>query len=132
MPLKAFTYLEADMNFISCTRREHPLDLSVPYTLPRVPFSFFFSHYSLSLSSLTHPMASLKIYLYIYIYIYISLYISVCQWLVTLFRLRNSFEGFPGCAEVKNRLPMQGTRVRALVREDPTCCGATKPVHHNY
>ncbi|XP_059792756.1 WASH complex subunit 3 isoform X5 [Balaenoptera ricei] len=29
-------------------------------------------------------------------------------------------------------LPMQGTRVRALVREDPTCCGATKPMHHNY
>ena len=29
-------------------------------------------------------------------------------------------------------LPMQGTRVRALVREDPTCCGATTPVHHNY
>ena len=29
-------------------------------------------------------------------------------------------------------LPMQGTWVRALVREDPTCCGATKPVHHNY
>ena len=30
------------------------------------------------------------------------------------------------------RLPMQGTRVRALVREDPTCHRATKPVHHNY
>ena len=29
-------------------------------------------------------------------------------------------------------LPMQGTRVRALVQEDPTCCGATKPVYHNY
>ena len=29
-------------------------------------------------------------------------------------------------------LSMQGTRVRALVREDPTCRGATKPVHHNY
>ena len=28
------------------------------------------------------------------------------------------------------RLPMQGTRVRALVWEDPTCHGATKPVHH--
>ena len=27
---------------------------------------------------------------------------------------------------------MQGTRVRAVVWEDPTCCGATKPVHHNY
>ena len=29
-------------------------------------------------------------------------------------------------------LPMQGTRVRALVREDPTCHGATRPVYHNY
>ena len=28
-------------------------------------------------------------------------------------------------------LPMQGTRVRALVWEEPTCPGATKPVHHN-
>ena len=30
------------------------------------------------------------------------------------------------------RLPMQETRVRALVWKDPTCRGATKPVHHNY
>ena len=30
------------------------------------------------------------------------------------------------------RLPMQGTRVWALVWEDPTCRGAPKPVHHNY
>ena len=30
------------------------------------------------------------------------------------------------------RLPMQGTRVRALVWEDPTCCGATKPMRQNY
>ena len=30
------------------------------------------------------------------------------------------------------RLPMQGTRVRALVWEDPTCHGATRPVSHNY
>ena len=28
-------------------------------------------------------------------------------------------------------LPMQETRVRALVWEDPTCCGATRPVSHN-
>ena len=27
---------------------------------------------------------------------------------------------------------MQGTQVRALVQEDPTWCGATKPVRHNY
>ena len=30
------------------------------------------------------------------------------------------------------RLPMQGTQVRALVREDPTCRGATKPVCYSY
>ena len=30
------------------------------------------------------------------------------------------------------RLPMQATRVRALVWEDPTCCEATKPMCHNY
>ena len=30
------------------------------------------------------------------------------------------------------RLLMQGTWVRALVQEDPTCCGATKPIRHNY
>ena len=29
-------------------------------------------------------------------------------------------------------LLMQGTRVRALVWEDPTCRGATGPVGHNY
>ena len=29
-------------------------------------------------------------------------------------------------------LPMQGTWVRALVQEDPTCRGATRLVCHNY
>ena len=29
-------------------------------------------------------------------------------------------------------LPMQGTWIRSLAWEDPTCHGATKPVHHNY
>ena len=29
-------------------------------------------------------------------------------------------------------LPVQGTRVWALVRADPTCCGTAKPVRHNY
>ena len=29
-------------------------------------------------------------------------------------------------------LPTQGTQVQALVWEDPTCRGATKPVRHNY
>ena len=29
-------------------------------------------------------------------------------------------------------LPVQGTRVQALVWEDPTCHRATKPLHHSY
>ena len=29
-------------------------------------------------------------------------------------------------------LPVQGTWVRALVQEDPTCHGATKHMCHNY
>ena len=44
----------------------------------------------------------------------------------------NLHGGLPGGTVVKNPPPMQGTQVRSLVREDPTCCRATKPVHHNY
>ena len=42
---------------------------------------------------------------------------------------------FPGASLVAQWLriclAMQGTQVRALLREDPTCHGATKPVRHN-
>ena len=47
-----------------------------------------------------------------------------------------SFKSSPGASLVAQWLriclPMQGTRVRALVWEDPTCRGATKPVSHSY
>ena len=33
---------------------------------------------------------------------------------------------------LRSRLPIRGIRVQALVREDPTCREATKPVRHNY
>ena len=49
--------------------------------------------------------------------------------------VRNKSEGIgtsPLAQRLRIRLPMQGTRVRALVREDPTCRGTTKPVRHNY
>ena len=29
-------------------------------------------------------------------------------------------------------LPVKGTGVRTLIQEDPTCHGATKPMHHSY
>ena len=47
------------------------------------------------------------------------------------FECKTTDQGFPGGAVVKNRLPMQGTRVRSLVWEDPTCRGAKKPQRHN-
>ena len=46
--------------------------------------------------------------------------------------LKNSWRTSLVVQWLRIRLPMQGTRVQALVREDPTCHGATKPVRHNY
>ena len=33
---------------------------------------------------------------------------------------------------LRTHLPVQGTLVRSLVQEDPTCLESTMPVHHNY
>ncbi|KAJ8791385.1 hypothetical protein J1605_004332 [Eschrichtius robustus] len=60
----------------------------------------------------------------------------VVQWLRIAFQCRgHQFDpwGTSLVAQwLRIRLPMQGTWVRALVREDPTCLGATKPMCHNY
>ena len=39
---------------------------------------------------------------------------------------------FPGGTVVKNPPANAGDMGSSLIQEDPTCCGATKPVHHNY
>ena len=52
--------------------------------------------------------------------------------MLVLYTTNNKCWDFPGGAVVKIHLLMQGTKVQALVREDPICCGATKPVCHNY
>ena len=61
-----------------------------------------------------------------------SIYDAWCNW----FRYISKQKKILGTSLVAQwlgiRLPMQGTRVRALVREDPTCCGATGPASHNY
>ena len=33
---------------------------------------------------------------------------------------------------VKNSPANVGDMVQSLIQEDPTCCGATRPVYHNY
>ena len=43
-----------------------------------------------------------------------------------------SFPSFPGGAVVKNPPANAGDMGASPVREDPTCRGATKPMHHNY
>ena len=49
-----------------------------------------------------------------------------------VFRISNNSGASLVAQWLRIRLPMQGTRVRALVWEDPTCRGATGPVNHNY
>ena len=46
--------------------------------------------------------------------------------------IKNNFRASLVAQWLRIHLPMHGTRVRALVQEDPACHGATKPVHHNY
>ena len=49
--------------------------------------------------------------------------------------IKKAPQEFPGGAVVKNppaNAGVQGTRVRALFWEDPTCHGAAKLVHHSY
>ena len=46
--------------------------------------------------------------------------------------LRSKSRAFLVAQWLRIHLPMQGTQVQALVREDPTCHGATKPVCHKY
>ena len=59
---------------------------------------------------------------------------SLClqKWKSALRDIRNTCPGASPVAQwLRICLPVQGTRVRALVREDPTCRGATEPVSHN-
>ena len=46
--------------------------------------------------------------------------------------VKKSFQASLVTQWLRIRLTMQETRVRALVWENPTCHGATKPVSHNY
>ena len=62
---------------------------------------------------------------------------SVCHfkvnWQYLLLMIKLKLSGTSLVAQwLRICLPMQGTRIRALVWEDPTGCGATNPVHHNY
>ena len=62
-----------------------------------------------------------------------ELYIEIrWEWNLHTIKSKESSGTFLVVQWLRIRLPMQGTWVRALVREDPTCHGATKPLRHNY
>ena len=84
------------------------------------------------------------IYVCIYIYIYIVIWaiypisaelnlLSSEDLLLTMSKkeLINNFRASLVAQWLRICLLMQGTRVRALVWEDPTCHGAAGPVSHN-
>ena len=59
--------------------------------------------------------------------------ISIKSWEKTIgTKLKDRFRASLVVQWLRIRLPMQGTRVRTLVWEDPTCRGATKPMRHSY
>ena len=58
--------------------------------------------------------------------------VNIDQKLLFRLRLKNHFGASLVAQWLRIRPPMQGTRVRALVQEDPASRRATKPVPHNY
>ena len=54
--------------------------------------------------------------------------------LTILYPVKNLLKRYTGTSlvaqQLRIHLPMQGTQVRALIQEDPTCRGAAKPVCH--
>ena len=55
-----------------------------------------------------------------------------CTWVLSAKKKKRNERTSLVAQWLRIRLPTQGTRVRALVREDPTCRRAIKPVCHNY
>ena len=75
---------------------------------------------------------NLKKNIYMYTFLnHFAIHLKHCKPIILQFKKRERRD-FPGDAVVKNPPANAGTRVRALVWEDPTCRGATKPVCHNY
>ena len=70
-------------------------------------------------------------FIYICILMPVPLCFDYCSFVVC-FEIKNCEGASLVVQRLRICLLMQGTRVRALVWEDPTCRGATRPVSHNY
>ena len=98
----------------------------------KIPISVFFF-------LLISPVFSQRTLMFPWKFIY-SLLFNRIHWDVTRIHLYSSISGVNildyraslVAQWLRICLPMQGTRVWALVQEDLTCHGATKPMHQNY
>ena len=88
------------------------------------------------LSTTAPPGKHYAYILYIYPYFSLSLFLveNACIQQTKLLKydlgLKNTWRASLVAQWLRVRLPMQGTRVRAPVREDPTCRGVAGPVSH--
>ena len=81
----------------------------------------------------TKPYVSQRTYLPFFIFPVLAQDLAQSRYPIAQETLLNASQRISLVAQlVRIHLPMQGTRVRALVLEDPTCRGATKPVRHSY
>ena len=76
--------------------------------------------------AVTPAPISLSLFLYVCLSVCLSLYTHIC--IVIKDKLGTSLVA----QWLRIHLPVQGTQIRALVWEDPTRHGATKPMCHNY
>ena len=141
--------------FIYKCRQQTTVTLAVPVTWSPIEIKDgFISHcswcrclkisfmYSSLLWNYSRPTRTLLILYVAIVHISFRKYFDSCiaVWLVFFIILCTLFYAFKNILRrtslvaqwLRICLPTQGTRVRALVRKDPTCCGATKPVCHNY
>ena len=97
------------------------------------------AHCCLIFNSFTRSKSGPQMHLFkVYSSMALSLFTELCKHHhnLTLGHFYPSKRNPPGASLVAQWLriclPMQGTQVRALVWEDPTCRGATRPVGHSY
>ena len=91
-------------------------------------FCFVFDHHSVHTSLVTEPF---QVHLLTFFGTCFGMQILNYTNNLYIINLQKSHVGTSLVAQwLRIHLPMQRTRVRALVQEDPTCHGATKPVRH--